>query len=149
MDDAVGAGITVDAGDVFPAGSSTSEAGVGRIHDPLPRGLDVVAVNGLAIGPLHARAQGPGNVHARARELHAAVVDGRDVRGQVRDVLQVRRDVEKSVEHAAGNFDVCLRLGEVRIDGVRILPLGKNDRAAGLASCGRLVGRTGESNRGG
>ena len=61
---AVGAGAAVNAGDVFPTDGAAGQAGVVLVHDPFPRGLEVGAGDGLAIGPLHAGLEGPGDVHA-------------------------------------------------------------------------------------
>ncbi len=88
----------VDPGDLVPAGDPGIEAGLGRIHDPLPGGLEVGARDRRAVRPEHPGLELPGDVHAGADLLHVPVGDGRDVGGHVGHVGEVVADGEEGVE---------------------------------------------------
>jgi len=77
----------------------------------------VVAGDGAAIRPLHTRLEGPGHVMP-APFILTPPLGASERRSRESGTCAVRRDVNKAEEHAVGDFDVGLRLREVRIDRI-------------------------------
>ena len=118
-------------------------ADVVGVEHPLPGVLEVVAGQVLAVGPLEVVAQVPGDRHrvpAVTRDLDAAVVERRDLLGEVGRVLVVVG--ERRERGPRGRHDVPLRdLGEVvRVELGRLLPVADDGLAAVRAARG-VVGR--------
>ena len=84
---------------VLVAGAAGKEARVVLVHDPVLRVLVVIAGQGLAVGPLQAGAELPGDGHrvaVVARDLDAAVVERRDLGRLVGRVLEVVGDCHEA-----------------------------------------------------
>ena len=127
-----------------------NDADIGRIEDPLPRVPEVVAGEGLAVGPLEAVAKGPRDGHrvaVLAGDHDATIVGGRDLVARSGGVLVVIGEDEQwspTPPRYVGLGDLA-RVERVELVG--FLPVADDDGAA-VRAFGRRVGGPEESIRG-